>query len=83
MASLFTTDGPILSLLSSSSPYLCLALILHPFVMLLEGSIIARRDTGFLLGSYGATFGLLWWLMRGATSLANVWQGFMLFQLFR
>ncbi|GMH65609.1 hypothetical protein TL16_g04240, partial [Triparma laevis f. inornata] len=83
MASAFTTDSTILSILSKSSPALALSLIFHPIVLLLEGSIIAKRDTNFLLGSYAATFGVLWVMMKKAVDLKNVWEGFVVFQGFR
>ena len=36
-----------------------------------------------MLGSYAATFGVLWVMMKRAVELKNVWEGFVVFQGFR
>ena len=75
-ARLFSTDAAILASISAAAPYLTAALVIHPPVMYLEGSIIAKRDVLFLLGSYIVTFGGLAGLVHGAGSLGGVWRAF-------
>jgi hypothetical protein len=51
--------------------------------MIMEGAIIAKRDTNYLLLSYGATFATLMASLRKASSLNEVWAGFLFFQSIR
>lgn len=82
-ASVFTTSPPILKLIAECAPFLSLSLVVHPFVMIMEGAIIAKRDTNFLLFTYGVTFTALLTSMKTASSLKGVWTGFLGFQLLR
>jgi hypothetical protein len=82
-ASVFTTSPPILKLILECAPFLAISLAIHPFIMIMEGTIIAKRDTGYLLLSYGATFATLMASLRKATCLKEVWAGFLFFQAIR
>ena len=82
-ASVFTTSTPILKLIRECAPFLAASLAIHPFIMIMEGTIIAKRDTGYLLLSYVATFAALMVSIRKATDLKGVWAGFLFFQALR
>jgi Na+-driven multidrug efflux pump len=85
-SSYFTQDAAVISCLTQSTTvaWAGWALFLHPFIMLLEGCILASRDLTFLLVSYGITiachFASLHW---NATSFPGVWRSLFFFQTFR
>ena len=82
--SYFTNDASILELLRHASGWAGWALLLHPFVMLLEGCILASQDLFFLLGSYGVTMACHFASLKlNATSFAGVWRALFFFQTFR
>ena len=84
--SYFTQDSAVISCLTDSTTvaWAGWALFLHPFIMLLEGCILASRDLTFLLASYVITiachFASLHW---NATSFPGVWRSLFFFQTFR
>jgi Na+-driven multidrug efflux pump len=80
----FTREPSILIALASHSTFLCLALLLHPFIMLFEGAIIATKDFGYLVGTYVCTMVLLFGLLRFSTpTFQGVWRAMFFFQLAR
>jgi Na+-driven multidrug efflux pump len=50
-----TKDSAILHMMAKYSTFVAGAVFLHPFVMLLEGTVLARRDLVFMVGMYIAT----------------------------
>jgi len=80
----FTTDSSLVSLMSHVSPFMGLALMLHPLTMALEGSIIAAGDAGYLVGTYAASLVvLLGQLKFVCKDFLGVWHGILIFQLIR
>ena len=79
-------DAGILETLATYAPYMASALFLHPLVMLMEGTILARRDLMSLVGMYVFTVVVhCGWVLNGAltTNLAGLWQAFLGFQCLR
>ena len=82
----FTNDKTILSLLGSTDRvlYMMGAVFLHPLIMAFEGSILATRDLGFLVTSYGITMTILLSTLHFVTStFTGVWKALFLFQFIR
>lgn len=83
---IFTNDGAILSLLSDPSRvfYMMGSVLLHPLIMTMEGSILATRDLGFLVGAYGFTMTVMLSLLKFSTSsFTQVWRALFSFQAIR
>ncbi|KAL3797541.1 hypothetical protein HJC23_009905 [Cyclotella cryptica] len=79
-----TTDSSLVSLMSEVSPFMGLALLIHPITMTLEGSIIAGRNLTYLVGTYMASFLiLLAQLNLVCTQFIGVWHALLLFQMIR
>jgi Na+-driven multidrug efflux pump len=79
-------DVGILETLATYAPYMASALFLHPLIMLMEGTILARRDLMILMGMYVFTVVVhCGWVLNGAltTNLAGLWQAFLGFQCLR
>jgi len=82
--STFTSNAALVSLMSHVSPFMGLALLLHPLTMALEGSIIAASDSGYLVGTYVASIlALLGWLKFICKDFLGVWHGILVFQALR
>ena len=80
----FTTDSSLVALMSRASPYMGLANFIHPITMTLEGSIIAGRDAGYLVGTYVFSLVLLLSHLRYVCShFAAVYHALLLFQIVR
>jgi len=80
----FTTDASLVSLMSKVSPFMGLAQLLHPLTMVLEGSIIAAGDVGFLVATYVASvIVLLGQLKFICKDFLGVWHAILLFQMIR
>jgi len=80
----FTSNAALVSLMSHVSPFMGLALLLHPLTMALEGSIIAASDSGYLVGTYVASIlALLGWLRFICKDFLGVWHGILVFQALR
>lgn len=79
----FTRELGITSVMSKMSGWMGASLILHPFIMLCEGSIIAKRDLKYLVGMYAATMGIMLAQLRTCTLFEGVWRAFFLFQVVR
>ena len=82
----FTQDASILAILmnAQTASWAGWALLLHPFIMLLEGCILASQDLVFLLGSYVVTMACHFSSLRlSATSFSGVWRALFFFQTFR
>lgn len=86
MGSIFTTDIQILSLLRTPQYVfsVVVGLGLHPIIMLLEGTIMARGDLSFLMKSYGVIMILmLAQIFIFSKSLSGVWYSLLTFQVLR
>jgi len=84
--SLFTNDTIVQSILRNpwNTLYVTGSVLLHPFLMAFEGSILANRDLGYLVGSYGLTMGVLLITLRfGTRVFEDVWRILLLFQVVR
>lgn len=82
----FTNDVTILSLLSETKRvfFMMGSVLLHPFIMTMEGSILATRDLGFLVGAYGLTMTFMLSLLKfGTSSFTDVWRALFVFQAIR
>lgn len=80
----FTTDTSLVSLMSNVSPFMGLALFIHPITMALEGSIIAGRNLRKLLGTYVfSVLMLLTQLNFACNKFVGVWHAILLFQTIR
>lgn len=86
LGSLFTTDVQILYLLRTPQYVVSVALGLglHPIIMCLEGSIMARGDLSFLMKSYGVSMILmLAQILLFSKQLGGVWFSLVVFQVLR
>jgi len=84
--SFFTNDGAILSLLRNRNRVALMmgSCFLHPFIMAMEGSILATRDLGFLVSAYGFTMATMLSILKFSTStFTGVWQALFAFQAIR
>ena len=83
----FTSDSGIISMIGSKNcRFLSFSVLLHSFVMLCEGGIMASGPSGlmYLLKSYTATFVLLTGALKyGASDLGGVWKVWFGFQVVR
>jgi Na+-driven multidrug efflux pump len=80
----FTTDSSLVALMSLASPFMGLANFIHPITMTLEGSIIAGRDAGYLVGTYVFSLVLLLSHLRYVCSeFVAVYHALLLFQIVR
>ena len=74
----------ITNIMHNHAGYMSLAILLHPFIMLLEGTVLASQDFSTLWWTYATTtvlhFGILH-LLCG--SFTGVWRTFVLFQATR
>ena len=78
-------DSNIIGLMAEYSPLVGLALLLHPFIMLLEGTVLAKRDLLFMVRSYICTnllhFGFVF--SPVASTFAGLWRALFVFQNIR
>jgi Na+-driven multidrug efflux pump len=83
--SYFTNDASILKLMATHADWAGWALLIHPFIMLGEGCILASQDLIFLLGSYAVTMACHFTQLKVgvASTFGGVWQALFLFQTFR
>ena len=83
----FTSDPDIIDMMGSKNcRFLSFSVLLHSFVMLFEGGIMASGPSGlmYLLKSYLATFVLLTGALKyGASDLGGVWKVWFGFQVVR
>jgi Na+-driven multidrug efflux pump len=79
-----TRDVDIMMTMKNNAHFLGAALLLHPVILVLEGTVIAARDFGTLVATYMVTlalhFGVLQWYCG---SFPAVWRTFFLFQSIR
>lgn len=76
-----TNDVTITNLMKDHTGFIGLSILLHPFIMLLEGIVIASRDFPTLIFTYAATLGLHFSILKFFSgSFPAVWRTFFLFQ---
>ncbi len=80
-----TKDQRIIETMSTYCPWVGFAVLLHPFIMLLEGTVLAKRDLIFMIGSYAVTsvlhFGFVF--SPAASTFAGLWRALFGFQFIR
>ena len=79
-----TTDTAIVNLMQQHTSYFGFAVLLHPFIMLLEGMVIASRDFQTLVTTYLLTLGLHFGILKFlSNSFPAIWRTFFVFQSIR
>jgi Na+-driven multidrug efflux pump len=79
-----TKDFVITNLMKKYCSYMGLSLLVHPFIMLLEGIVLANRDFRSLIVTYAITMGMHFTILSNfSNSFPAVWRTFFLFQCTR
>ena len=79
-----TNDIAITSLMKQHSNFMGLSLLVHPFIMLLEGIVLANRDYRTLIFTYATTMVMHFTILSNFShSFPAVWRTFFLFQCTR
>ena len=79
-----TKDIAITSLMKQHSNFMGLSLLVHPFIMLLEGIVLANRDYRTLIFTYATTMVMHFTILSNFShSFPAVWRTFFLFQCTR
>eukprot|EP00804_Cyclotella_cryptica_P013261 CCRYP_007028-RA/>CCRYP_007028-RA protein AED:0.11 eAED:0.12 QI:0/0/0/1/1/1/3/0/603 len=80
----FTSNSDLVLLMSTASSYMGANLLLHPLVEMLEGTMIASRDMGFLLVTRGIVLALFLGTLRTSLSkFTDIWKTLLLFQFIK
>ena len=80
-----TKDPSVIGMMAQYSPFVGLAVLLHPFIMLLEGTVLAKRDLIFMIGMYILT-GLLHFanvFSPYSATFNGLWRSLFIFQFIR
>jgi Na+-driven multidrug efflux pump len=78
------SDPGIVSLMKVNTRYLGIAVLLHPFILLCEGVVIASRDFKTLVIAYAITLGMHFSILNFfSNSFPAVWRTFFFFQMIR
>ncbi|KAG7349254.1 MATE efflux family protein [Nitzschia inconspicua] len=80
-----TKNSSIIQMMGQYSPFVGLAVLLHPFIMFLEGTVLAKRDLVFMVVMYVAT-GLMHFghvFSPAAASFMGLWRALFVFQFIR
>ena len=80
MGQYLTSDANIIQLMKEQSTNFGLALLLHPIIMILEGTVSSSRDFVTLVASYAVTLCMHFGALNLANSFPAVWRTFLLFQ---
>lgn len=79
-----TNDGAVIGAVAEYGKLAAMSLLLHPFILLSEGSMISTRDFRYLISSYSVTmimhFSLL---VLTCASFQDIWRVFFTFQAVR
>lgn len=79
-----SSDANIIRLMSEQSTFLAMAVLMHPFITLLEGTVVAARDFRTLVTTYAVTLSLHFTILNFACgSFPAIWRTFFLFQSIR
>jgi Na+-driven multidrug efflux pump len=74
----------IINMMRDHTGFFGLAILLHPFILVCEGAVIASRDFTNLLKTYAVTLSLHFGILKYYSgSFPAVWRTFFLFQLIR
>jgi len=80
-----TKDSSVIQMMAEHSPLVGLSVLLHPFLMLLEGTVLAKRDLVFMVGLYIVTgllhFGCVFSPL--SSSFMGLWRALFFFQSVR
>jgi len=82
-ASFLARDAGIVAQLTAAAPYLAGCLALHPFITVMEGTVIAKREFGNLVKTYTITLALFAGVLSSCTNIAGVWQSLLFWQVSR
>jgi len=83
-------NAAVIHTMSDFSKYVSGSILIHPFVMLFEGVLLARRDMGFLVQSYLAAFILHFYLVFSSVlspgsitggSIQGLWKALLIFKV--
>jgi Na+-driven multidrug efflux pump len=80
-----TKDSSVIGMMAQYSPFVGSAVLLHPFIMLLEGTVLAKRDLIFMVGMYILT-GLLHFgnvFSPFSSTFQGLWRSLFVFQCLR
>lgn len=84
MGQLFTNNKEIIQSMAGHTRSISLAALLHGYIMIFEGAIIAQGDLKYLVASYLFTMGVLFAQLKFATPhFGGVWIALLLFQVLR
>ena len=80
--SFLTKDSTIIALMAKYAPYVGYATMVHPFLMFLEGLILAKRDLLFMVGMYIVTTSLHFAFVFSpiSNSFSGLWRALFVFQ---
>lgn len=82
---IITKDAGIINMMATYSPIVGGAILMHPFIMLLEGTVLAKRDLIFMVGMYILTglfhFGFVFSPI--SASFKGLWRALFVFQFIR
>lgn len=78
-------DSNIVELLATHARWVGFATLLHPFILLLEGTMLAKRDLFFMVGNYILTSVLhfSYIFSPAASTFAGLWRALFVFQTIR
>jgi len=78
-------DSNIIQIMAEHAPWVGYAVLLHPFIMLLEGTVLAKRDLVFMVVTYALTsllhFGFVF--SPVSSTFMGLWRALFGFQLIR
>lgn len=84
MGHFFTSNTDIIAIMAKHTMSISLAGLLHGYIMILEGAIIAAGDFGYLVGTYILAMGALFYNLKFATpDFGALWFALLLFQCLR
>jgi Na+-driven multidrug efflux pump len=84
MGHLFTSNTRIIASMAQHTTSISWATLLHGYIMILEGVLIATGDLKYLVATYAMTMGVLFAQLKYATPhFGGVWIALLLFQVLR
>jgi len=81
----FAQDTSIVATMAQHAPWVGFAVLLHPFIMLLEGTVLAKRDLVFMVGTYSLStlLHLSFVFSPFASTFSGLWRSLFVFQVLR
>ena len=82
---ILTKDASILHTMASHTKYLGLSVLLHPFIMLFEGTVLAKRDLTFMVATYAFVGALHFGFVFSpyTNTFQELWRALFIFQITR